>query len=158
MTTDGMADPLVAGTGTRYRRAAADIPIWPARTGQIGLGRLWYRHPYSSLEPCSRGRDRKTQPQAWINDYSVDIDGARDFDATGAVLHQDLEVIQRLSNDSCEADDIAIDTGVVGHHHGPVHVTVSEAVDEFFEANGLARRSATVSRASPREQGLGDEC
>jgi hypothetical protein len=72
------------------------------------------------------------QPQAWQNDYAVDVDGVFEQDVTAKVLALSLPEIQMLQDGSEAVDDL-----VVHHHHGPFYVSVAEAILEHFDAHEL---------------------
>lgn len=73
------------------------------------------------------------QPQAWQNDYAIDIDGAFEFDATAAVMRLSVEEIKKLKDDSYEADNIAQDAGAGEDFSGPFFVTIVEPIEKFLE-------------------------
>lgn len=75
------------------------------------------------------------QPQEWQNDYAVNIDGAREFDATHAILDLPLEEIRRLKTNSYESDDLVPDE-VMNGHSGPYYVSVDWKIGEFFQNLG----------------------
>jgi hypothetical protein len=83
------------------------------------------------------------RPQAWVNDYAVDIDdGQEDFDATAAFLAQDLDWIKGFEEHSDDADYLAEEVSEAWKHHsGPFEVDVD--ADAFFEAVGLDRQALT---------------
>jgi hypothetical protein len=75
------------------------------------------------------------QPQAWINDHAVDIDGAYEFDVTNLIVGLGEKVALGISDCDYGADGLwAIWVG--DHpdkdHYGPFAVTVEAAIKEFF--------------------------
>ena len=77
------------------------------------------------------------QPQAWINDYATDIDGAYRFDVTDMIVAMGKEEALKLE-DNRDASDNLWHKWVVDHpdqdHDGPFYVEVHEAIRAFFEA------------------------
>lgn len=73
-------------------------------------------------------------PQAWINDYAVDIDGAYDFDVTAQILAMPKEQALTIEDDSYEADDLWHENAVSNEkpHGGPFCVTVQQAIADYF--------------------------
>lgn len=70
------------------------------------------------------------QPQAWVNDYTVEIDGRCDVDVTKAVLALDLASIQAMANDDYGSDHL-VNVDELGHS-GPFVVRVELALQQFF--------------------------
>jgi len=75
------------------------------------------------------------QPQKWQNNYAIDIDGGKEFDATHAVLDLSAEEIKGLKTDSYESDNLIPDE-VIGDHDGPYYVSVDSQIEEFFAKLG----------------------
>jgi len=76
------------------------------------------------------------QPQAWIDDHAVDIDGGISVDVTSRVVPLPLDTIRRLVD-----QDYAIYTLLYAHaveHDGPCRVEVVEPVCEFFGVKDLS--------------------
>lgn len=75
------------------------------------------------------------QPQAWINDNAVDIDGAFEFDVTKMVEQMGREAALEVEDADYSSDDfyhVYCDQhpGVV--HDGPFRVTVEESIRAYF--------------------------
>lgn len=77
----------------------------------------------------------KFQPQAWINDYAVDIDGAYTFDVTDMILAMGKEKALELENNQYNSDELW-QAWVANHpdkgHDGPFYIEIEEAVRQFF--------------------------
>jgi len=75
------------------------------------------------------------QPQAWINDNAVEIDGAHRFDVTEQIVAMGREKALQIE-DCQDTSDELWHAYVVGdptqEHNGPFAVTVAEAIKEFF--------------------------
>lgn len=73
-------------------------------------------------------------PQAWINDYAMDIDGAYDFDVTDQILAMPKEQALKIEDDSYEADDLWHGHAISDErpHTGPFRITVQEAIADYF--------------------------
>jgi hypothetical protein len=74
------------------------------------------------------------QPQAWINDYGVDIDGAVDFDVTETILAMTKEKALTLRDGQYETDALALDAGLLANISGPFRVEVELAIQNYFDA------------------------
>jgi hypothetical protein len=72
------------------------------------------------------------QPQAWVNDYAMDIDGACEFDVTEAILKMPREKALAIRDDDYDSDNLAIEAGVRGDHNGPFYVAVRDAIHAYF--------------------------
>ncbi len=74
------------------------------------------------------------QPQAWIDDCAVDIDGAYNFDVTDLVKKMGRKKALQISDGS--ADNLWHDW-VSDHpdkdHDGPFSVTVEVAIRDYFK-------------------------
>jgi hypothetical protein len=77
------------------------------------------------------------QPQAWISNYAVNIDGEKTFDCTEEILRMSAREIQDLDDDQNSTDDLLPDE-VRGDHNGPFYVAVRDKVNEFFAKMNLA--------------------
>jgi hypothetical protein len=75
------------------------------------------------------------RPQAWIDDYAVDIDGKVDFDVTQALLELPLEKIRTFKEHNHDSDVLADDLQEQKDHSGPFEVDVD--IDKWLEENGL---------------------
>jgi len=83
------------------------------------------------------------RPQAWVHDYALDLDdGHEDFDATEALLSQDLGFIRDFKENSYDSDLLA-EAASTAHkrHRGPFEVDVD--LDGFFERLSLERADLT---------------
>jgi hypothetical protein len=74
------------------------------------------------------------QPQAWVHDTAMDIDGACDLDVTGRVLVLAAEVIHQLEDDDYPSDELVYG---LTDHVGPHYVSVKESILEFFDVDQL---------------------
>lgn len=75
------------------------------------------------------------QPQAWIRDCAVDIDGQCDLDVTDRLLQMPLNTIISLEDDEYVSDELV--HGLTGHV-GPHHAEVKDSILEFFGVGKLA--------------------
>ena len=73
-------------------------------------------------------------PQAWINDYAVDIDGAYDFDVTAQILAMPREQALKIEDESFDADNLWHDNPVSKEkpHNGPFRIDVQAAIADYF--------------------------
>jgi hypothetical protein len=76
------------------------------------------------------------QPQAWINDYAVDIDGAYEFDVTKLI--EGLGKVVALGIEDCDYSADGLWAIWVGDHpdkdhYGPFKVTVEDAIKAYFQ-------------------------
>lgn len=75
------------------------------------------------------------QPQAWINDYAVDIDGAYKFDVTDQILAMGKDKAREVEDSDYSSDELW-QAWVADHpdqdHDGPFRVEVEAAVRAFF--------------------------
>lgn len=76
----------------------------------------------------------KFQPQAWVNDNAVDIDGVTEFDITNQVLALGRETSLKIKDTSSEADELWFNSKDHKYvkHDGPFMVTAQEAVKAFW--------------------------
>jgi len=74
----------------------------------------------------------KFVPQAWINDYAVDVDdGAVEFDCTEQILRMGREAAMQIRDDQYESDDL-VPAEILDRHSGPFRVEVESAIREYF--------------------------
>lgn len=68
-------------------------------------------------------------PQAWINNYAVEVDGQMEIDVTEAVLELGKEKALALRDDQYETDDL-----VIGRHDhtGPFWVEVEQSIADYY--------------------------
>jgi hypothetical protein len=76
-------------------------------------------------------------PQAWQNDYAIDVDpeGETDFDVTDEILAMGKEKAVALKDDQYETDALRYAKAApkwVQDWNGPFYVEVAEAVEEYF--------------------------
>ncbi len=73
-------------------------------------------------------------PQAWINNYAVEIDGAYDFDVTAQVLALGRATALRLRDDEYETDYLWQDHPISldRPHAGPFWVEAQDAIATYF--------------------------
>lgn len=57
-------------------------------------------------------------PQAWINDYAVEIDGQRTIDVTERILAMPRAQALAIRDDQLESDHLLTDEEM-NHHSGP---------------------------------------
>ena len=77
------------------------------------------------------------QPQAWINDYAVEVDGACEFDCTDQILKMSADEVNDLiaeGDDSYATDDLLTDRVRRGHN-GPFYISVVDKIQDFFNNN-----------------------
>jgi len=74
------------------------------------------------------------QPQAWVHDTAMDIDGACDLDVTDRVLALSAEVIHQLEDNDYPSDELVYG---LTDHVGPHYVSVKESILEFFGVDRL---------------------
>ena len=76
------------------------------------------------------------QPQAWINDSAVDIDGAFEFDVTKMIQQMGRETALDIEDADYSSDDLyhVYCDQHPGHpaHDGPFRVTVEGSIRAFF--------------------------
>lgn len=84
------------------------------------------------------------RPQAWQNDYALDVDGSEEFDATEAFLSLPLDEIRSFREHREESDDLASGLPAREAHHGPFEVDVD--VDGWLVKNGLPGGRANLTR------------
>ena len=75
------------------------------------------------------------QPQAWVNDTAMNIDGACDLDVTDRLLAMPLKHIHLLEDDDYPSDELV--HGLTDHV-GPHYVEVKDSILEFFAVERLA--------------------
>ena len=74
----------------------------------------------------------KVVPQAWINDYAVDIDdGAVEFDCTEQIVQMSEEAALQIRDDQYESDDL-VPSEILDKHSGPFRVEVQSAIRDYF--------------------------
>jgi len=74
----------------------------------------------------------KFVPQAWINDYAVDVDdGAVEFDCTDQIVQMGKEAALQIRDDQYESDDL-IPSEILDRHSGPFRVEVQAAIQAYF--------------------------
>ena len=71
-------------------------------------------------------------PEAWVNDYAVEIDGAKRFDITDIVIAMGKKASLALKDDDYLSDELALNHGVGLDHSGPFQVVVEDAIKEFW--------------------------
>lgn len=86
------------------------------------------------------------QPQAWIDDYAVNIDGGRAFDAAKAVLQLRLIEITKLRDDSYASDDL-LPRCILDRHNGPFYVAIEGRIEDFFDELGLKLDASGLRKA-----------
>ena len=66
-------------------------------------------------------------PQAWVNDYAIEVDGAFAVDVTDKVLAMGRYKALKLRDDQYETDNL-----IMHSHNGPFWVEVQEAIWEYY--------------------------
>lgn len=74
------------------------------------------------------------QPQAWVNDTAMNIDGVCDLDVTDRLLAMSLKHIHLLEDDDYPSDKLV--HGLTDHV-GPHYVEVKDSILEFFAVEKL---------------------
>ena len=77
------------------------------------------------------------QPQVFINDYAVPIDGAYDFDVTDQIKSMTRAAAEAIEDYDYSSDDLwhaycASNPGK--HHDGPFSVCVTTSIDKYFRS------------------------
>lgn len=78
------------------------------------------------------------RPQEWHGDAAVEVEGAKDFDATKALLDLPLERIQKFRMNDYDSDELSEDLPERQEHDGPFEVDVD--LDKWLEENGVPYR------------------
>lgn len=74
-------------------------------------------------------------PQAWINDYAVEVDdGHCEFDITDQINAMPREEALNIEDDSHDADNLWYDNPASGTnpHSGPFYIECEEAIHEYL--------------------------
>lgn len=75
---------------------------------------------------------RSVRPQAWINDYAVDVDdGTVEFDCTDQIVQMGKEAALQIRDDRYESDDL-VPSEILDRHNGPLRVEVESAIQVYF--------------------------
>jgi hypothetical protein len=96
------------------------------------------------------------EPQAWVNDSAMGVDGGLDFDVTRKVLCLPLADVQALKDGSRASDTLAWGEKFYEDHDGPFRVESAEAICEFFGVDSLdqiTERMLMAARRREREAG-----
>jgi hypothetical protein len=86
------------------------------------------------------------QPQAWINDYATEIDGAKKFDCTKEILRLSPKDVRRLRDDQYDTDNL-LPEEIRKTHNGPFYVAVRDEIFDFFKKLGLKADAPGFSEA-----------
>ena len=117
---------LTSQLGAKDWTASADLPTPSAAvTDDLEQGKLPGKRILAIF-----------QPQAWVDDNAIDIDGQEEVDITEKVLALPLEKIHRLADQDLAADTVLYDQAL--EHDGPNRVEVAEQVCEFFAVSDLS--------------------
>lgn len=73
-------------------------------------------------------------PQAWIDDYVVEIDGQKYFDITDQIIAMGKEKSLLIRDDSIASDSLAEKAGLLKDHNGPFNVECEENIKDFWSA------------------------
>lgn len=95
-------------------------------------------HPGIDPEPGSKRIIARFTPQAWINDYAVDVDpeGETEWDVTAYILTMDREEVLSISDNEYSSDHLKADPNAprwIRDWHGPFYITVEDQIKEFFD-------------------------
>jgi hypothetical protein len=79
----------------------------------------------------------KFHPQAWINNYAVDVDPAGDveFDVTSDIERMGKDDAMQLTDNSDDSDTLAKSSGApawIRNWTGPFYVEVQQSVQAYF--------------------------
>lgn len=76
------------------------------------------------------------RPQAWIDGYAVDVDGAKSIDVTGLILSYGKEQSLNIRNGTYESDALydyyLAQNPNEQRHQGPFEVECEEAIASFW--------------------------
>jgi hypothetical protein len=92
------------------------------------------------------------QPQAWKNDYAIDIDGLLEVDVTDRVLGMPLPVLQAIEDYRDSSDALCREQAEA--HGGPFGVRVESAIQAFFGVEALEDVSQGRLTAKRSEHGV----
>ena len=70
-------------------------------------------------------------PEAWIDGYATEIDGAVEFDVTEQVLAMSEAERATLRDDSLASDNLVPDS-ILSNHNGPFRVELQQAIEDYF--------------------------
>lgn len=76
------------------------------------------------------------QPQVWVFDNAMDIEGECGVDVTRKVLAREVSDIRAMQDDTYESDHL-VDLAALGHD-GPFEVNVEDAICRFFRVSELS--------------------
>ena len=76
-------------------------------------------------------------PQAWVNDYAMNVDpeGPTKWNVTDDILKMDVDDIRQLADDDYQSDDLRnlpLAPQWIRDWSGPYYVTVEEQIEKFF--------------------------
>ena len=93
------------------------------------------------------------RPPAWVNGYAIAIDDPQeDFDATTALLEQELGAVRTFKEHSDGSDYLAeLACKACKYHSGPFEMDVGA----FFAAHGLSRQALTQGQLDGLRQRYG---
>jgi len=144
-----LCSPSAAGYYSGVRDAMGgfgDVPVWAfTEVDYDAVRRLMDRlqkddEPVAAQAPKSDSVRRilaRFVPQAWVNDYAVDIDSAQFFDVTQQIFEMPVEAIRVLRDNRESTDDLCRNGPQAFGHNGPFRVEVTEALKEFFGVESL---------------------
>lgn len=67
------------------------------------------------------------RPQAWMNDYAVDVDGAFGFNAAAVLMEMNLSDVKEMFAENNDFDCLAIGLAAREMHAGPFEVDIEES-------------------------------
>lgn len=78
------------------------------------------------------------QPQAWVNDYAVDVDpdGEVEFDVTSAVTKRGKAKALLIEDDQYDSDDLRTTRNApewIRDWSGPFYITVADSIKAYYE-------------------------
>lgn len=152
--------PILAGTriisikGEMATESGECVFIAPKSRGVVSQVRidadgLWYlvAFPNGVITFCSPGEladssryvvlrrvIARFQPQSWMHDTALNIDGACDLDVTDRLLDLPLKDILMLEDDDYPSDELVYG---LTEHVGPHYVEVKDSILEFFAVEKL---------------------
>ncbi len=75
------------------------------------------------------------QPQAWIGDNAINIDGAFEFDVTEQIVAMGKEKALEIQDYDYDSDDLYhtyVEKHPEAQHNGPFNVMVAASIAKFF--------------------------
>lgn len=75
------------------------------------------------------------QPEAWIQDHAVSVDGAYTFDVTDQILKMTREEALLINDNDYDSDELWHEHPISTEkpHAGPFRIVVKDAITKYFE-------------------------